>query len=79
MGYALAPKTQLATSLLTSRIIRWIVVAACAADVMSPRFICWLFPSLFVSHDALLRRAPVLRLRHAGLSAMLAAHILLTF
>jgi hypothetical protein len=46
---------------------------------MSPRFIRWLFPSLFVSHDALLRRAPVLRLRHAGLSAMLAAHILLTF
>jgi hypothetical protein len=47
--------------------------------MLSPLFVRRLFLSLLVANDALLRRVAVFRFRHAGLAAMLAAHVLLAF
>src|SRR6476619_2621132 len=46
--------------------------------MLRPGFVCWLLLPFLISHDALLRRASIW-LWHAGLSTMLAAHILPTF
>jgi len=61
------------------RITGRIIPAIFPADMLRPRFVRWLLLSFFVSHNALLSRTPVLGLRHASLSTVLAAHILLAF
>jgi hypothetical protein len=61
------------------RITGRIVAPIFPADVLSPRFVRRLFLSLLVANDPLLRRASVLRPRHACLAAVPAAHILLAF
>jgi hypothetical protein len=61
------------------RIARRIVAPIFPADVLSARLVRGLFLSPLVANDALLRRASVLRLRHARLTTMLAAHVLSAF
>ena len=61
------------------RITRRIIATIFPADVLGTRFVRGLFLPSFIANDPLLRRALVFRLRHAGLSAMLAAHVLLAF
>jgi hypothetical protein len=56
----------------------WVVASVFSADMLRPGFVCWLFLPFLVLHEALLRRASI-RLRHASLSTMLAAHILSAF
>jgi len=60
-------------------ITRRVVAAIFPADVLSTRLVRRLFLSPFVANDALLRRAFILRPRHACLAAMLAAHVLPAF
>jgi len=61
------------------RIPRRIIAPIFPADMLGPLFVRRLFLSLLVANDALLRRAAVFRFWHAGLTAMLAAHVLLAF
>ena len=61
------------------RITRRIFAFIFAADMRGARFVCRLLLTLFVSHDPLCRGAYLLRLWHAGLAAVFAAHILLAF
>ena len=46
--------------------------------MLLPGFVCWLLQPILISPDSLLRRASI-RLWHASLSTMLAAHILWAF
>jgi len=60
--------------------ITWRIIAAILpADMLSTCLVDRLFLSLFVTHDALLCRTPILGLRHACLAAMLATHVLSAF
>ena len=61
------------------RVARRIIAAVLPADMLSARFVRRLFLAFLVANDALLRRASVLRLRHACLAAMLAAHVPFAF
>ena len=61
------------------RIARRIIAPIFPADVLSTRFVRRLFLAFLVANDALLGRASVLGLRHACLTAMLAAHVPFAF
>jgi hypothetical protein len=61
------------------RITRRIIAPIFSADVLSARFVRRLFLAFLVANDALLRWASVLGPRHAGLAAMLAAHVPFAF
>jgi hypothetical protein len=61
------------------RIAKRIIAPIFPGNVLSTRFVRRLFLTLLVANDALLRRASVLRLRHACLAAMLAAHVPFAF
>jgi hypothetical protein len=56
----------------------WVIASVVPADMLRLGFVCRLFLPFLISDDGLLRRASI-RPRHASLSTMLAAHILLAF